>query len=76
MKSRVLRLYEEGRIGTLGLANAVIKGWLTAEEYKEETGEDYVAPNPYGITEVLLSEIQDDTANEIYMATQEVEADE
>lgn len=25
--------------------NAVVKGWITAEEFKEITGEDYVAPD-------------------------------
>lgn len=25
--------------------NAVVKGWITADEYKEITGEDYTEPN-------------------------------
>jgi len=37
----VKKYYEEGRWGTTAVRNAVVKGWITAEEYKEITGEDY-----------------------------------
>ena len=35
------RLYEEGRLNLLNLGNAVAKGWITAEEYTEISGEVY-----------------------------------
>ena len=32
------------RMWTIGMVkNAVVKGWITVEEYKEITGEEYVA---------------------------------
>ena len=32
------------RMWTIGMVkNAVVKGWITAEEYKEITGEEYAA---------------------------------
>jgi hypothetical protein len=35
------RLFEEGRLNLTGLSNAVAKGWITAEEYTEISGEVY-----------------------------------
>lgn len=33
--------YEEGRWKKKAVRNAVVKGWITAEEYAEITGEAY-----------------------------------
>lgn len=41
MYETLKRLYTEGRLTKEGLANAVIKGWITAEQYQEITGEPY-----------------------------------
>lgn len=35
------RLYIEGRLNEQGLKNAVIKGWITAEQYQEISGYPY-----------------------------------
>lgn len=35
-------MYEEGKATNTTVNNAVTKGWITEEEYKEITGEDYV----------------------------------
>jgi len=35
-------MYEEGRATNNTISNAVSKGWITEEEYKEITGENYV----------------------------------
>lgn len=43
MFESVKRLYEKTKNKTI-VKNAVIKGWLTSEEYKTITGEDYVTP--------------------------------
>lgn len=55
---------------------AVEKGDITIEdvpeEYKAEV-ETLLPNNPYGLSNELYTQIQNDTANEIYMATQEVE---
>ena len=36
------RLWGEGKLTTNKAKNAVLKEWITAEQYKEITGEDYV----------------------------------
>ena len=41
MFDRLKRLYETNKITLAGLQNAVEKGWISAEQYKEITGEDY-----------------------------------
>lgn len=41
MKERLKKLYQEGRLSGAGIANAVERGWLTAAEYEEITGEAY-----------------------------------
>lgn len=33
--------YDSGMWGKKAVKNAVKKGWITADEYKEITGEDY-----------------------------------
>lgn len=38
---KVKRYYDEGLWNKTRVRNAVTKGWITAEEYKEITGEDY-----------------------------------
>lgn len=43
MFERLKRLYNEGKLDAQGIENAVAKGWITADEYKEITGEDYEA---------------------------------
>ncbi len=35
MKNRLKRLYNEGKITAVELANAVINGWITQEDYDE-----------------------------------------
>lgn len=37
-------LYERGKIDTERLDSAVVKGLITADQYKEITGQDYTAP--------------------------------
>ena len=41
MYERLKRLYKSGKLDKGGLANAVIKAWITAKQYKEITGEPY-----------------------------------
>ena len=41
MFNRLKRLYEAGQLTIEGLMNAVNKGWITEDQYKEITGEDY-----------------------------------
>lgn len=45
MKSKkfntVKQFYDGGLWGESRVRAAVVKGWITAEEYKEITGEDY-----------------------------------
>ena len=38
---KVKRYYDAGLWNTGRVHNAVIKGWITAEQYAEITGEDY-----------------------------------
>ena len=38
MYNRLKRLYDEGRIDSAALQNAVDRGWITTEEYMEITG--------------------------------------
>ncbi len=41
-KSEKVRTYYKKRLWTKGqVANAVKKGWITADEYRNITGEDY-----------------------------------
>ena len=39
--AKVKRYYDEGLWSKAMVANAVVKGWITAEEYKIITGESY-----------------------------------
>lgn len=41
----VKKYYEQGLWDKSKVRNAVVKGWITADEYKEITGEDYPEPN-------------------------------
>lgn len=41
MYTAILNLYRRGRIGKAGVADAVTKGLLTKEQYKEIIGETY-----------------------------------
>ena len=41
MYARIKRLYDTGKLTKDGVRNAVIKGWITAEQYEEITGEAY-----------------------------------
>lgn len=41
MFDRLKRLYGDGKLDMQGIKNAVKKGWITATEYKEITGEEY-----------------------------------
>ena len=38
---KVKKYYDDGRWTLAMVKNAVVKGWITAAEYKEITGEDY-----------------------------------
>ena len=37
----VKKYYDKGLWKIQAVRNAVVKGWITAEEFKEITGEDY-----------------------------------
>ncbi len=39
--NKVKNYYDRGLWNKMMVANAVVKGWITAEEYKLITGEDY-----------------------------------
>lgn len=41
MYERIRKLYLDGRLTEIGVGNAVKRGWITAEQYKDITGEDY-----------------------------------
>ena len=43
MYERLKRLYnsEPQKLDEKGLRNAVVKGWITPEQFKEITGKDY-----------------------------------
>ena len=41
MYERLKRLYDEGKLDKYGLVNAVVKGWITTEQYEEITGSPY-----------------------------------
>lgn len=41
----VKKFYDEGRWPSQWVADAVMKKWITAEEYQEITGETYVVNN-------------------------------
>ena len=41
MYARIKRLYDTGKLTKDGVKNAVIKGWITAEQYETITGEAY-----------------------------------
>lgn len=41
MKTRLKKLYDAGRLPLDGLRNAVEKGWITAADYQEISGEAY-----------------------------------
>lgn len=41
MFEKVKKYYDKGLWKIQAVRNAVVKGWITAEEFKEITGEDY-----------------------------------
>lgn len=41
MYARIKRLYDAHKLTKEGVANAVVKGWITAEQYEKITGEAY-----------------------------------
>lgn len=41
MFDRLKRLYAESKITINGLRKSVVKGWITEEQFKEITGEEY-----------------------------------
>lgn len=41
MFNRIKRLYDQGKLDKNGVKNAVLRGWITEEQYKEITGEEY-----------------------------------
>ena len=41
--SMLKKMYGKGKATKESLKNAVIRGWITADEYKEITGEEYAA---------------------------------
>lgn len=41
MYEKVKKYYDKGLWKIQAVRNAVVKGWITAEEFKEITGEDY-----------------------------------
>lgn len=42
---KVKKYYESGFWNKLMVANAVVKGWITEDEYKEITGDDFTPIN-------------------------------
>ena len=40
--NKIKRYYDKGFWNIEMVKNAVVKGWITEEEYKEITGEEYV----------------------------------
>lgn len=42
MRDRIIRLYRNGRLTDEALKKAVRSGLITAADYKELTGEDYI----------------------------------
>lgn len=43
MFETIKRLYDNGALNDAGVRNAVVKGWITGEQYTEITGEPYAA---------------------------------
>jgi len=43
MYETLKRLYDTGRLPKLNLKNAVIKGWITEDQYTEICGDVYTA---------------------------------
>ena len=41
MFEKVKKYYDKGLWKIQAVRNAVVKGWITADEFKEITGEDY-----------------------------------
>jgi hypothetical protein len=41
MFETVKRLYDQGKLPKAGVANAVLKGWITEAQYTEITGDPY-----------------------------------
>lgn len=41
MFERLKRLYDAGTLTIVGLKNAVVRAWITAEQYEEITGVAY-----------------------------------
>lgn len=41
MFNRIKRLYDQGKLDKNGVKNAVLRGWITEDQYKEITGEVY-----------------------------------
>ncbi len=41
MYKKIKSLYEAGSLSLTGVANAVVKDWITAEQYEAITGETY-----------------------------------
>lgn len=41
MFNRVKRLYDQGKLDKNGVKNAVLRGWITEDQYKEITGEEH-----------------------------------
>jgi hypothetical protein len=42
MYNTLYRLYTTGKLSLSGLGNAVTRGWIAEEQYKEISGEDYM----------------------------------
>ncbi len=41
MYERIKKLYDNGKLDKAGVRNAVVRGWISPEQYKDITGEDY-----------------------------------
>lgn len=74
MYETLKRLYQAGRATTSGIRQATAKGWLTKDQYKELTGEEYIAPeNKFGLSDAQAAELEQDTINKIITAVAEEE---
>ena len=60
MYNRLKRLYEEGRIDSNGLQNAVNKGWITPKEKDEIENGNTLQAEEYQVMFVNQLEIIDD----------------
>lgn len=66
MYETLKRLYDSGKATAAGLRQATAYGWITAGQFTELTGQEYVpAANKFGLTAGQLAELEQDTVDKI-----------